>query len=245
MYKSKTISVVVPCYNEQEGLDKILRSKPPFIDEVIIVDNNSTDSTVDIAKKYGATIVHEKRKGYGQCYLTGLSKVRTDIVVTLDGDNTYPMAEIEKLLLYMENERCDFVSGCRYPLADKKAQPVIIQFANRSISWIIRALFKINLKDSQSGMMAFKRGLLNKIDMHNTGMGFSQELKIKAFLRRDVCCSEAHICYGMRTGRVKFNRMVDSIKNLYSTICLWEELRWRKATRFHRKDGTKEKSTRC
>jgi len=51
MYKFKTISVVIPCYDEQEGLDKMLRRKPSFIDEVIVVDNNSTDNTVDIAKK--------------------------------------------------------------------------------------------------------------------------------------------------------------------------------------------------
>ncbi len=101
--------------------------------------------------------MHEKRRGYGQCYLSGLSKVRTDIIVTLDGDKTYPITEIEKLLLYMENKHCDFVSGCRYPLVNKKAQSVINKVANSSISWLITVLFKINLKDSHRACWLLKR----------------------------------------------------------------------------------------
>ena len=69
MYKFKTISVVLPCYNEEEGLGKMLRCKPSFIDEVIVVDNNSDDNMVEIAKKYSAKIVHERKRGYSQIQL--------------------------------------------------------------------------------------------------------------------------------------------------------------------------------
>ena len=240
MYKFKTISVVIPCYNEQEGLDRILRCKPSFIDEVIVVDNGATDSTVDIAKKYGATIVYEKKRGYGQACLTGLSKINGDIIVIMDGDDTYPITEVKKVLLHMENEHCDFVTGSRYPLVNKKVQPIINKVANRSISWFIRVLFKINLIDSQSGMMAFKKSLLNKIKVYDASVGFCQGIKIKAFMRRDVRCGEVHIPYRARTGKVKYRRIVDSIKNLYSIAYLWKELLWRKAVRFQRKNRTKK-----
>jgi len=88
-------------------------------------------------------------------------------------------------------------------------------------------------------MMAFKKSLLDKIRIYNTAMGFSQEIKIKAFMRRDVRCGEVHICYGVRTGKVKFRKAEDSIEKLYSILCLWKELLWPKAARFQRKDRTK------
>lgn len=222
MYNYKTISVVIPCFNESQGLDKVLKNKPLFIDEVIVVDNNSRDNTVNVAKKYNSTIVQEKRIGYGQACLAGLLKVKGDIIIILDGDNSYPMSEIEKLLLYMENQSCDFVSGNRYPLANSNVQPIVNQFANQAISLFIRLLFRINLKDSQSGMMVFKRSLLDKISLDNTGMGFSQEIKIKAWLT-GICCKETYINYGVRIGKVKFRKIVDSANNLYSLLCLWKK----------------------
>lgn len=223
MYNCKTISVVIPCFNESCGLDMMLKNKPSFIDEVIVVDNNSRDDTVNVAKKYNATIVQEKRVGYGRACLAGLLKARGDIIAILDGDNSYPVAEIEKLLLDMENQPCDFISGNRYPLTDSNAQPIINQFANQAISLFIMKIFKINLKDSQSGMMVFKRSLLDKISLDNTGMGFSQEIKIKAFTRADICCKEVYIHYGERIGKVKFRKIIDSARNLYSLLCLWKD----------------------
>ena len=224
MYKFKTISVVIPCYNEEQGLDRMLLQKPSFIDEVVVVDNNSNDNTADVARKHSATIIYERRRGYGWACLAGLSKANGDIIVILDGDDSYPITGIDKLLLYMENAGCDFVTGNRYPLVDKEAQPLINQFANQFMSLLAKVLFKINLKDSQSGMIVLKRGLLDKIKIYNTGMGFSQEIKIKAFIRPDICCGEVHIHYGARTGKEKFRKIEDSTKNICSLLCLWKEL---------------------
>jgi glycosyltransferase involved in cell wall biosynthesis len=240
MYRSKTISVAMPCYNEEEGLEKILQSKPQFIDQVVVVDNNSFDNTVNVAKKYGATVVHETRKGYGYAYLAGLLKVTGDIIALLDGDDSYPIAEIERLLLHMENEHCDFVSGRRYPLVNKKVQPRINKFANHIVSWLIRLFFRIPVKDSQSGMMVFKRSLLDKIKIYNTGMGFSQEIKIRAFTRSDLRCGEVHISYRARAGKVKFKKLEDSLKNLYSLFYLWKELIYPKVSPFRKNNRKKE-----
>jgi len=224
MYRTKTVSLVIPCFNEEEGLDKLLQSKPQFVDEIIVVDNASTDATPQIAAKHGAKVVYESRKGYGQAYLTGLPRATGDIIVTLDGDDTYPMSEIEKLILLMEKEDCDFVSGNRYPLTNKNIQPVINQYANWLISTLIRLLFCIKLADSQSGMMAFKRGILNKMKLFDTGMGFSQEIKIKAFTRKDFKCRELWISYRLRIGEVKFKSLNDGLRNLFSAIRLRGQL---------------------
>jgi len=225
MYRSKTITVIMPCYNEEEGLKKLLENKPSFIDEVIVVDNASTDATAEIAKSYGATVIFESRKGYGQAYLAGLPKASKDIIALMDGDDTYSMADLEKLLSLMEKENYDFVTGNRYPLADKSAQPIINQYANKLISMAIRLLFNIKLKDSQSGMMVFKRDLLKQINVKDTGMGFSQEIKIKAFIDKNIRCCEERITYQVRAGEVKFRKLKDGMRNLYLVICLWKELK--------------------
>ena len=74
MYKNKKVSLVIPCFNEEKGIKKILEHKPLFIDEIIVIDNDSTDRTAKIAKKLGAQVIFEKRKGYGQAYLTGFKQ---------------------------------------------------------------------------------------------------------------------------------------------------------------------------
>ena len=125
MYNNKKISLVIPCYNEERGLEAVLQNKPSFIDEVIIIDNDSNDKTADVAKRCRATIIHEKERGYGRAYQAGLPKAKGDIIVMLDGDNSYSLPEAERLLSHMKTRQCDFVSGCRYPLINKNAQPLI------------------------------------------------------------------------------------------------------------------------
>ncbi len=214
---------MIPCYNEEKGLGEILENKPFFVDEIIVVDNGSTDDTNDVARKYGSIIVHEKKRGYGQAYKSGLPAASGDIIITSDGDNSYPLTNLEIMLSCMERGHYDFVTGCRFPMAHKNAQPAVNKIANYFISWLIRFLFRIDLRDSQSGMMAFKKDLMNAIKVKNTDMGFSQEIKIRAFLNPKIKCGEAHISYLKRMGNVKFKK-IDAVKNLYSVLCLFKEI---------------------
>ena len=95
MYRDLTISVVIPCYNEEEGIQHVIRSLPPSVDEVVVVDNNSTDRTAEVSAALGARVVPEKRKGYGAAYKAGLPAATKDVTVTMDGDGTYPSEQIE------------------------------------------------------------------------------------------------------------------------------------------------------
>jgi len=227
MFNNKKISLVIPCYNEEKGIENILSAKPWFIDEVIVVDNGSTDNTAEVARRRGAIIVHERIRGYGRALQSGFSKASGDIIISLDGDNTYPVQETQKLISCMKDKRYDFVVGYRYPLINKKAQFAVNRAANYFISFLVKVFFKIPLSDSQSGMMAFEKSILDKIKSGNTGMGFSQEIKINAFLNRDLRCGEVHIPYSSRIGKVKF-RMKDAIGNLYSVIRLYLQLKFKK-----------------
>ena len=228
MYGNKKISCVIPCHNEEEGLEKILRDKPACIDEVIVVDNHSTDNTAEVARKNGSTVVFEEKKGYGYAYQAGLPKASGDIIVMLDGDSSYPLTEVEKSLAYMKAQNLDFFAGCRYPLTDKNSQPPINQAANCFFSWLIRILFGINLRDSQSGLMAFKKDILDKIMVDNPGMAFSQEIKIKAFLNKGIKCGSQHVFYIPRVGKSKFRKIQDSMNTISSVV------RMRKRLSMHR-----------
>lgn len=228
MLNNKSISLLIPCYNEENGLISIFEKMPDFIDEVIIINNNSDDNTENVAKKYGAYIINLSRKGYGLSYQKGLPCANGDIIVTMDGDSSYPVEKIEDMFNYMDNNHLDFISGCRFPLEEQNAMPFINKIANLTFSWLIRSLFKVNIKDSQSGMWLFRKSILAEIISNNPGMGFSQEIKLNAWLNKNLKCAEVHIPYRSRIGNVKFNKMRDSLKNMRDLTSLFIRLNFAK-----------------
>ena len=225
MLKQEKVSIIIPSLNEEQGLNSILATMPCFIDEIIVVDNLSTDKSVEAAKMHGAKVIIERTKGYGRVLLRGLECITGDIAIIIDGDGSYGTKSLEGLCSFMQNNEYDFVSGCRFPLDNPGAMPFINRFANYFISWIIRIIYKINLKDSQSGLMIFRRDILERINVLNPGMGISQEIKVKAWLNSGIRCGEKHIPYHKRLGTVKFRKIRDGYRNLFDVFRLFSELK--------------------
>lgn len=221
MFNDKIISVLIPCLNEESGLGKVLEEIPDFIDEVIVIDNGSEDNTTQIAKKYNTKLLNEDIRGYGSAILRGLKDAIGEIIVIVDGDGSYPVAMVSEICEYMEKGNFDFVSGRRFPLYTPKVMAFINKISNYFISSLTRILFRINIVDSLSGMVLFKKAILKDIKIENKGMGFSQELKIKAWRHPRIKCSEIRIHYYPRLGKVKFDKMRDSAKILYDLAILW------------------------
>src|SRR5215217_6886485 len=98
MYRGRSISVVIPCFNEEKGIGHVLAQMPAYIDQVIVVDNNSADGTAQIARAHHAQVVPEARPGYGSAYQAGLPYATGDIIATLDGDGTYPADQIAPII---------------------------------------------------------------------------------------------------------------------------------------------------
>src|SRR6202020_2572521 len=73
MYKEQSITVIIPCLNEEQGIEGVMKRMPSFVDEVIVVDNGSTDRTAEVAKGYGAKVIQEDARGYGRAYKTGFA----------------------------------------------------------------------------------------------------------------------------------------------------------------------------
>jgi len=220
MYRDKKISVVIPCYNEEEGIALVIPSLPPSVDEVIVVDNNSTDGTSEVAGKLGARVILEKKKGYGAAYKAGLPAVTGDITVTMDGDGTYAVEQIEECIDHLLDNGLDFVSASRFPLKDTGS----MNMTNRIGNWILTAgtfiLFFRAIRDSQSGMWIFKSGIYPLLDLRSDGMPLSEEIKISAIRHPAIRFDEYHVNYHPRIGEVKLNKWKDGFENLLYLVRL-------------------------
>jgi glycosyltransferase involved in cell wall biosynthesis len=213
MHTNLSIGVVIPCYNEEEGVRKVIGRMPGVVDEIVVVDNNCSDRTAEVAASLGARIVSEGTPGYGAAYKAGLRAVRSDIVVTLDGDGTYPPEEIPRLVQTLLDKRWDFLSASRFPLADPRAMGISNRLGNWVLTVAAALLFFKPIRDSQSGMWVFRRAALDRLRLTSDGMAFSEEIKLEAVLR-GLRFGESHIPYGVRVGEVKLQKWRDGWNNL-------------------------------
>ena len=115
---TETISVIIPAYNEENSIGKVIRDLPDFVHEIIVVNNNSTDATEKNAQDAGATVLTELKAGYGNACLKGIEYIKqqkktTDIVVFLDGDYSDYPEELNKIVAPIIEKDIDFVSGSR------------------------------------------------------------------------------------------------------------------------------------
>lgn len=210
------VSVIIPTMNEEKGIGlviddvkKALASRPH---EILVVDTDSKDRTRAIASERGAVVVDEPRRGYGRAYKTGFEKATGDYIATLDADMTYPASDIPRLLDMLESQGLDFITTNRFANMEKGAMGAKHLFGNRVLSLTTRILFRVKVKDSQSGMWVFRRSIIGALDLKSDGMSLSEELKIEAF--RKVRAAEVPITYRVRVGEVKLSSWKDGLGNL-------------------------------
>jgi glycosyltransferase involved in cell wall biosynthesis len=214
MHRGLTISVVIPCFNEEHGIAHVLEHMPDYVDEVIVVDNNSTDGTAEAARARGARVIFESRKGYGSAYLAGLPAATGDIIATVDGDGTYPSTAIAPLIDELLAGGLDFISASRFPLHDPAAMRRRNVFGNMVLTWTARLLYRHWFADSQSGMWVFRRSCLRWLHPCQRGMAFSEELKLEALRAPQVHFGERPVSYHERIGETKLFTWRDGFQNL-------------------------------
>jgi len=214
VYRNRRITVVIPCLNEEQGIVEVLARMPAFVDEVIVVDNNSTDRTAEIAHDRGARVIHEEIRGYGRAYKTGLLQSRGDIVVTLDGDHSYPPEAISYLLESFLHSGVRFLSASRFPLKNKQAMSFKHWMGNKLLSLALSILYFRWVRDSQSGMWVFERESLEQMRLVSDGMAFSEEIKIEALTNKRIGFKEIYIDYSNRMGEIKLKPWRDGFRNL-------------------------------
>src|SRR6202142_2098620 len=156
MYKNQKITVIIPCLNEEQGIESVLRRMPDFVDQEIVVDNGSTDRTSEVAGTFGAQVIREDVRGYGRSYKTGFASATGDIIVTLDGDQSYPPDAISYLLEAFLHLEVDFLNASRFPVRDRHAMSFKHKMGNFILSFAMSLLYFRWVRDSQSGMWVFR-----------------------------------------------------------------------------------------
>lgn len=210
------VSVIIPTMNEEQSIglviDEVKEALRSRRFEILVVDTNSRDRTRAIAAEKGAVVVDEPRRGYGRAYKTGFERASGDLIATLDADMTYPASEIPKLVGLLESKELDFVTTNRFANMEKGAMGLKHRVGNWLLSATTRLLFRVKVKDSQSGMWVFRKAVLSGLDLASDGMSLSEEIKIEAF--RKARAAEVPITYRARVGEVKLNTWRDGIGNL-------------------------------
>lgn len=215
MYKGLSLTVIIPCLNEEQGIERVLRSMPDFVDQVIVVDNGSTDRTAEIARGFGAEVIQEEVRGYGRAYKRGFTVATGDIIITLDGDHSYPPDAISYLIEAFTHLDADFLNASRFPVRDRHAMSFKHKFGNFVLSMAMSLLYLRWVRDSQSGMWVFKRAILRDMKLESDGMAFSEEIKIEALKNARIRFEELNILYSSRLGEIKLNPWRDGFYNLW------------------------------
>ncbi len=212
------VSVVIPTMNEEASIGAVIDEVRAALAgrdlEILTVDTDSRDRTNEIAVAKGARVVPEPRRGYGRAYKTGFAAARGTYVLTLDADLTYPADRFPDLLKPLEDGAADFVSGDRITRLSGAAMTGMHRLGNTMLNVAFRFLYGHPMKDSQSGMWAFRRDLLPRLRIVSDGMPFSEELKAEA-IRRGLRYLEVPIDYRPRAGEKKIRSFKDAFLNFF------------------------------
>ncbi|MEM9391326.1 MAG: glycosyltransferase family 2 protein [Bacteroidota bacterium] len=207
------IKVIIPAFNEQNGVGSVIRDIPQhLVQEVIIVNNASTDETERVAESAGATVLREEIKGYGRACLKGINYVsdsvdKADIIVFIDADYSDYPEEMEKLIAPIISDNKDLVIGSRALGNQEKGSMTPQQvFGN----WLATRLIKLfyNVKFTDLGpFRAIKYNKLIELGMVDTTYGWTVEMQVKA-AKKKFNCAEVPVTYRRRIGFSKISGTV-------------------------------------
>ena len=220
MLADKKIAVIIPVLNEEKTLPLVLGDMPTdLVDEVVIVDNGSTDNTPQIAKEWGATVLHETKRGYGYPCLKGMEYLKsgkTDIVVFVDGNYSDHPDEIIRLLKPMVEEGYDLVIGSRtMGRVEEGALRVPVRFGNWLATFLINIFYRFKYTDI-GPFRAIYFDKLMMLDM-NDNFGWTAEMQAKA-VKAKFLIKEVPVSYRAGTGKSKITGNVKGIAIVGSRI---------------------------
>jgi glycosyltransferase involved in cell wall biosynthesis len=206
------VAVIVPTMNEpaiSKVINETRQSLKHFDTEVIVIDK-STDDTAKKARKAGARVITQEHVGYGNAVTLGFRYAApgTEIVVIIDGDNTYDPYEIPLLLDPIIDGYGDIVLGNRFAHMDEGAMNLRNRIGNRIITATINTLYKLRLKDSRTGFRAISRNAWDMLEITSEGMPFASEMIIDA-RKKSLHIVEVPISYRQRVGQAKIKAYKD------------------------------------
>jgi glycosyltransferase involved in cell wall biosynthesis len=184
----KKLTVMIPCYNEEKGVGKVISSIPKsqlrklgYKTEVIVINNRSTDRTAEVARLSGAIVVYEDKPGKGHAIRTGIKNISndTDIVVMLDGDDTYKSFEMLRMVEPIDTGFCEAVIGTRL---DGKIVGDSMHWShyvvNKVFTFMVQTFYNPKVRDVCTGYWSWKFSVLKKLSKHLESPGFAIEMEM-------------------------------------------------------------------
>lgn len=201
---SLSVTVIIPAYNEEDSIAKVIKEIPSLVNEIIVVNNCSTDKTATVAATAGATVLDENRMGYGYACLKGIEHAARqqsppDVVVFLDGDfSDYPV-ELIKIIAPIQNNEVDFVVGARVKELREEGSMTPQQiFGNWLACFLMKGLFNSTFTDL-GPFRAIKWETLQSLKMSDKTYGWTVEMQLKV-LRQKISYKEIPVSYKKRIG---------------------------------------------
>lgn len=201
------IKVIIPAFNEEASIAKVIAEIPKIVSEVIVVNNRSTDNTKLVAKNAGATVLDESNRGYGNACLKGIEYIAAsnetpDIIVFLDGDYSDYPSEMNKIIAPIINDDIDFVIGARKAgLREKGSMTFPQHFGNWLATTLMRLFFNSKFTDL-GPFRAIKYDKLLNLHMQDKTYGWTVEMQLKA-LKQKYSYTEIPVRYKNRIGTSK------------------------------------------
>jgi glycosyltransferase involved in cell wall biosynthesis len=212
-------SVVIPCLNEEQNIERCVRDAHAALaaggldGEVLVVDNDSDDRSAEIAKRAGARVIRERRRGYGSAYLAGFAAARGKYIVMADADLTYDFGEISRFVTELQ-AGAQLVMGDRMDNIQPGAMPWLHRYVgNPVLTGILNLLFRTGVGDAHCGMRALRRDVLPMLDLRATGMEFASEMVVRAS-KQNLVIREVPIEYHPRGGESKLSSFRDGWRHL-------------------------------
>ncbi|CAB49488.1 glycosyltransferase family 2 protein [Pyrococcus abyssi] len=206
------VSVIIPAYNEEKRIGKVLAEIPEFVNEVIVVDDGSKDNTADVAKRFGVRVIRlPENRGKGAAMREGIKHAKGDIIVFMDADGQHDPKEIPKIIAPIIKGDADFVIGKRVIKAGKR--PLVRKLSNFITTTLIRAKIKQKVDDTQSGFRAIKREFLPDIESERYEVETEVLIKVAKKGARIV---EVPVStrYDVETGHFRFRDIINFILTL-------------------------------
>jgi glycosyltransferase involved in cell wall biosynthesis len=188
------VTVVLPCLNEAESLPSVLAAIPAGY-QALVVDNNSTDGTAEMARRHGATVVAEPRPGYGSAVHAGVTAATTPIVAVIDADGSLDPADLPRLVAELDRG-ADLAIGRRRPVQGLR-WPWVARLGTVMMSWRLRTRHGLSVHDI-APMRVFRRDALLSLGINDRRSGYPLELLVRA-AAADWRVVELDVVYGPRT----------------------------------------------
>ena len=202
--KNPRIKVIIPAFNEADSIGLVIQDIPDLVEEVIVVSNNSTDQTEENARKAGASVLTETRKGYGNACLKGMDYVaaqqeKPDIIVFLDGDYSDYPEQLSAIIQPILQENIDFVIGARVDRLREEGSMTFPQiFGNWLATRLMRLFFGAKFTDL-GPFRAIKYEKLLALKMEDKTYGWTVEMQLKA-IKQKLPYVEVPVNYRNRIG---------------------------------------------